>query len=103
MNILPLGDGKFRTFPMMMDLYGQAQFGNFKVGGSIGGARVAAGSPYARRAQITTNQGKDWNLISRYALLATTSRPTLCSRRPSEPPLRAHSRAHDVGSAIHRP
>ncbi len=65
MNILPLGDGKFRTFPMMMDLYGQAQFGNFKIGGSIGGARVAAGSPYARRAQITTNQGKEWNLISR--------------------------------------
>lgn len=65
MNILPLGDGEFRTFPMMMDLYGQAQFGNFKIGGSIGGARVAAGSPYARRAQITTNQGKDWNLISR--------------------------------------
>lgn len=66
MNLLTVGDEtKFRTFPMMMDLYGQAQFGNFKIGGSIGGARVAAGSPYARRAQITTNQGKDWNLISR--------------------------------------
>lgn len=65
MNIVPLGDGKFRSFPMMLDVYGQAQFGNFKIGGSIGGARVAAGSPYARRAQITTNQGKEWNLISR--------------------------------------
>jgi hypothetical protein len=50
---------------MMMDLYGQAQFGDFKIGGSIGGARVAAGSPYARLAQVTTNQGKEWNLISR--------------------------------------
>jgi len=65
LNILPIGDGKFRTFPMMMDLYGQAQFGGFRIGGSIGGARVAAGSPYARRAQVTTNQGKEWNLISR--------------------------------------
>ncbi len=65
LNILPLGDGKFRTFPMMMDLYGQANFGAFRVGGSIGGARVAAGSPYARRAQVTGNQGKEWNLISR--------------------------------------
>lgn len=65
LTIMPTGDRKFRTFPMMLDLYGQAQFGGFKIGGSIGGARVAAGSPYARRAQITTNQGKEWNLISR--------------------------------------
>lgn len=65
LNILPIGDGEFRTFPMMMDLYGQAKFGAFSVGGSIGGARVAAGSPYARRAQVTANQGKEWNLISR--------------------------------------
>jgi hypothetical protein len=66
MNILPIGgSGKFRTFPMMLDVYGMAQFGAFRVGGSLGGARVAAGSPYARRAQITTNQGDQWNLISR--------------------------------------
>ncbi|HEX2872153.1 MAG TPA: hypothetical protein VHP33_12870 [Polyangiaceae bacterium] len=65
LNILPIGDGKFRTFPMMMDVYGQVRFGSFIAGGSLGGARVAAGSPYARRSQITANQGKDWNLISR--------------------------------------
>jgi hypothetical protein len=66
LNILPVGgSGKFRTFPMMLDMYGQAKFGAFSVGGSIGGARVAAGSPYARRAQITANQGDQWNLISR--------------------------------------
>ena len=66
LNIIkPSGDEKFKTFPMMMDLYGQAQFGGFKVGGSIGGARVPAGSPYARAAQVTGAQGKDWNLISR--------------------------------------
>jgi hypothetical protein len=66
MNIItPGGDEKFRTFPMMLDLYGQAQFGPLKFGGSIGGARVAAGSPYARSAQITANQGDQWNLISR--------------------------------------
>lgn len=66
LNILPVGgDGKFRTFPMMLDMYGMAQFGGFKIGGSIGGAKVAAGSPYARRAQVTANQGDQWNLISR--------------------------------------
>jgi hypothetical protein len=66
MNIItPAAESKFRTFPMMMDVYGQAQFGGFKLGGSIGGARVAAGSPYARAAQVTANQGKEWNLISR--------------------------------------
>jgi hypothetical protein len=66
MNIItPQGEEKFRTFPMMMDVYGQLQFGSFRAGGSIGGARVAAGSPYARAAQVTANQGKEWNLISR--------------------------------------
>lgn len=80
MNILPLGDGKFRTFPMMMDVYGQLQFGNLKLGGSIGGARVAAGSPYARRAQITTNQGKDWNLISRTHYIGYDILPELTVR-----------------------
>ncbi|HYP87120.1 MAG TPA: hypothetical protein VEQ59_03190 [Polyangiaceae bacterium] len=80
MNILPLGDGKFRTFPMMLDLYGQMKFGAFSVGGSIGGARVAAGSPYARRAQITTNQGKDWNLISRTHYLGYDITPAVTVR-----------------------
>jgi hypothetical protein len=78
LNILK--DGEFRTFPMMMDLYGQAQFGKFKIGGSIGGARVAAGSPYARRAQITTNQGKEWNLISRTHYVGYDITPELTMR-----------------------
>jgi hypothetical protein len=66
MNIItPQSESKFTTFPMMMDLYGQLKFGDFVAGGSIGAARVAAGSPYARSAQITGNQGKQFNLISR--------------------------------------
>jgi hypothetical protein len=66
MNIIkPGGDDKFKTFPMMLDVYGQMQFGSFKLGGSIGGARVPGGSPYARAAQVTTGQGDSWNLISR--------------------------------------
>jgi hypothetical protein len=80
LSIMPTGDRKFRTFPMMMDLYGQAQFGKFKIGGSIGGARVAAGSPYARRAQITTNQGKEWNLISRTHYIGYDILPELTVR-----------------------
>jgi hypothetical protein len=66
MNIItPSSEKKFSTFPMMMDLYGQAQFGGFFFGGSLGAVRVAAGSPFARAAQVTANQGKQWNLISR--------------------------------------
>ena len=62
----PSAEGdKFSTFPMMMDLYGQIQIGNFRMQGSIGAARVAVGSPYARAAQVTTNQGDQWNLLSR--------------------------------------
>ncbi|HYQ18587.1 MAG TPA: hypothetical protein VEQ58_22580 [Polyangiaceae bacterium] len=80
MNIFPIGDGKFRTFPMMLDLYGQMKFGGFSVGGSIGGARVAVGSPYARRAQITTNQGKEWNLISRTHYLGYDITPEVTVR-----------------------
>ena len=56
---------KFSTFPMMADLYGQLQFGNFRAEGSLGVVRVGVGSPYARAAQLTTNQGDQWNLLSR--------------------------------------
>lgn len=56
---------KFSTFPMMADLYGQVKFGNFRAEGSLGVVRVGVGSPYARAAQLTTNQGDQWNLLSR--------------------------------------
>jgi len=66
MVIRPGSEAKnFNTFPMMADLYGQLQFGNFRVEGSLGVVRVGVGSPYARAAQITTNQGDQWNLLSR--------------------------------------
>ncbi|HEX3854150.1 MAG TPA: hypothetical protein VHW01_24470, partial [Polyangiaceae bacterium] len=55
----------FVTFPMMADVYGQMQFGQFRVEGSLGIVRVGVGSPYARSAQITGNQGDQWNLLSR--------------------------------------
>lgn len=58
-------DGDFDTFPMQADLYGQLTFGDVRVGGSIGVAKVPAGSPHARAAQITTSQGDEWNVISR--------------------------------------
>jgi hypothetical protein len=81
MNILPIGgSGSFRTFPMQLDIYGMAQFGAFRVGGSLGGARVAAGSPYARRAQITANQGDQWNLISRTHYIGYDVLPELTIR-----------------------
>jgi len=63
--IRPTTDDKFSTFPMMMDVYGQVKVGNFRFQGSLGAARVAVGSPYARAAQLTTNQGDQWNLLSR--------------------------------------
>ena len=56
---------KFETFPMMADVYGQVSIGSFRVEASVGVVRVGVGSPYARAAQITTNQGDQWNLLSR--------------------------------------
>jgi hypothetical protein len=60
-----LKDGALRAFPMQMDLYGQFRFGDFFMGGNAGAARVEVGSPHARAAQVTTGQGKVFNMISR--------------------------------------
>jgi len=66
MVIRPTSEAKkFTNFPMMADVYGQLQFGNFRAEGSLGIVRVGVGSPYARAAQLTTNQGDQWNLLSR--------------------------------------
>jgi hypothetical protein len=55
----------FKYFPMQLDAYGALRLGNFRLGGSIGYAKVKANSPNARRAQVTTGQGDTPNLISR--------------------------------------
>jgi hypothetical protein len=55
----------FRWFPMQLDVYGQFRVGSFFAGGSVGLARVDVGSPHARAAQVTTGQGKQFNLLSR--------------------------------------
>lgn len=60
-----LKDGDFRVFPMQIDAYGQLKFDPLIIGGSVGVAKVPAGSPHARAAQVTTNQGDGYNLISR--------------------------------------
>jgi hypothetical protein len=59
-------NGNFTAFPMQADAYGQLQFGHFRASGSLGVSRVPAGSPYAKAAQITQNNGdNELNLISR--------------------------------------
>jgi hypothetical protein len=60
-----LKSGSFRIFPMQLDVYGQFRVGDFRAGGSVGVARVAAGAPHARAAQITSGQGEEFNAISR--------------------------------------
>jgi hypothetical protein len=56
----------FKFFPMQLDLYGEISIAaGFGVGGSLGAAKVPAGSPNARAAQITSDQGDGFNLISR--------------------------------------
>jgi hypothetical protein len=53
-------------FPMQLDLYGDYKlFDRLHIGGSIGAARLKYGDTETRRAQITTNQGDGYNLISR--------------------------------------
>lgn len=60
-----LTGSEFRYFPMQADVYGQLGFGPVRIGGSVGAAKVEAGSPHARAAQVTANQGDELNLISR--------------------------------------
>jgi hypothetical protein len=55
-----------QVFAMQLDLYGDyTLFGRLHLGGSLGAAKVPVGSPYARAAQITHDQGDGYNLISR--------------------------------------
>lgn len=65
LTVYDLPAGTIKGFPMQVDAYGQLGFGALRLGGSIGLARVPEGSPYARAAQITRNQGNQMNLISR--------------------------------------
>jgi hypothetical protein len=60
------GEDAFSFFPMQLDLYGQLRIGSaLRAGVSLGAVKVPAGSPHARAAQVTTNQGDGYNLISR--------------------------------------
>lgn len=56
---------KVAAFPMQIDAYGQLRIGKIIMGGSLGVIKTPAGSLYGRTAQITTNQGEQYNLISR--------------------------------------
>lgn len=59
------GSDDLRTFPMQLDVYGQIAVDRFHAAASVGAARVPEGSPFARQAQVTSNQEDGWNLISR--------------------------------------
>jgi hypothetical protein len=50
---------------MQMDFYGQLRLWHFRVGGSIGVAKVKQNSANGRAAFVTTHQGNQLNLISR--------------------------------------
>lgn len=52
--------------PLQADVFGQVMLGPFRAAASLGVARVPAGSPHARPAQLTWGQGLDWNLLSRW-------------------------------------
>lgn len=57
---------RVRAFPMQLDGYGDyGLFAWLHFGGSLGLAKVPVGSPHARAAQLTTNQGDGYNLLSR--------------------------------------
>jgi hypothetical protein len=59
------GGESLRVFPMQLDANAQFRIGDFFFGGSVGAAKVPANSLHARPAQVTTNQGDGYNLISR--------------------------------------
>lgn len=64
-RLAAFAQGGARVFPMQMDVYGQLRLGPILAGGSIGAARVKQSSPNARAAFVTTNQGNDFNVVSR--------------------------------------
>ncbi|MDQ2645046.1 MAG: hypothetical protein M3020_14610 [Myxococcota bacterium] len=64
-------DTKVRWFPMQLDLYGELRVSeSFRAQASLGVSKVKAGAPHGRAAQITTNQGDGYRLISRTHWLA---------------------------------
>jgi len=60
-----LKNSEYSVFPMQADLWGQIQIGVFRANATIGVSKVGVGSPHARAAQVTTNQGDEYNLLSR--------------------------------------
>jgi hypothetical protein len=54
-----------RQFPMQLDLYGSATFGQFVVGASLGVARGIEGATHVRGAQLNHEAGKGWIVLSR--------------------------------------
>jgi hypothetical protein len=78
--IEPSAADPFDTFPMQADLYGQLSVGPLRLNASIGVAKVDIGSPHARAAQVTANQGDELNLISRVHWLAYDLSPVVTLR-----------------------
>ena len=103
LNVLELGeDDPFATFPMQADLYGQMRLGMLQLGGSIGLAKVAPGSPHARRAQSGDDRaGRSIQHDLALALGGSGLRirvRVLGTRGTHQLALRlAHPGAHDVG------
>jgi hypothetical protein len=64
--LVPLGSRATpKTFPMQADVYAGIDGSVLVASASLGVAKVPAGSPHARAAQLTRDQGSGWNLISR--------------------------------------
>lgn len=65
-HLVVWSDGEVVTFPMQLDAYGQIRIGRLRAAASVGLAKVEPGSPHARAAQVTTGQGNQLNLLSRW-------------------------------------
>jgi hypothetical protein len=62
---VPTVPSTLRQFPMQLDLYGSATFGQFVLGASLGVARGIEGATHVRGAQINSEAGDGWLLLSR--------------------------------------
>lgn len=68
LTIYTLGGAEdpFTLIPVMMaDLYMHVRSGSVRAAASAGIAKVEPGSPHARPAQVTRNQGDEYNMVSR--------------------------------------
>ena len=62
---VPTVPAEWRQFPMQVDVYGSARFGQFQLGASLGVAKGIEGNAHVRGAQLNQEPGEGFIVLSR--------------------------------------